>query len=565
MSDLRERARTVLAASFGFDDFRGSQFDVIEHVIGGGDALVIMPTGGGKSLCYQLPALLSEGTTIVLSPLIALMQDQVDALRAKGIPATFINSSLDRQERDRRLGRVLRGEERLLYVTPERFRKPDFRARITTLDIALLAVDEAHCISSWGHDFRPDYGRVGRIREALGEPPTIALTATATPRTQRDILDRLGIPDARVFHTGIDRPNLFIAAREVSSEEERIDRILEVVDRMGGPGIVYMALIRDLRKLEDLLLRRGVRPLVYHGRLSPNERREMQRAFLASRDAIVLATNAFGMGVDKADIRFILHGQIPGSLEAFYQEIGRSGRDGRPAFCELLYESQDVMTQKQFLEWANPSPEFVRNAVNVMESWGENLYAHDEGDIRDALLMKNRSDGRVATVIGILRAEGIVEGEFERGDFRLVRPLEPGEESRLVDPKKRAHDLERLLEMVDFARSDGCRRGRLNTYFGFEESGPCGVCDGCRPAREWLDELPPRAAPAPASVGAVADQSPAEAPVRRGDWLLVNGRHHVVVRRVEVSRSRVTVECECADDLQIRTYDLGRVRWKLVE
>ncbi|MCB9831763.1 MAG: ATP-dependent DNA helicase RecQ [Planctomycetes bacterium] len=552
-----ECARRLLRERFGHDAFQGLQEEVIRAVLAGEDVLLIAPTGGGKSLCYQLPALVFEGLTVVISPLIALMQDQVESLRRRGLAATFINSSLDKEERERRMVEVAAGAHDLLYVTPERFRKPAFRELMAGLPVALLAVDEAHCITSWGHDFRPAYGRLGEIRRLLGEPPTIALTATATPETQEGILTTLGIPGARVFHAGIERPELHVAVHEVADREEKIARILALVERVGGPGIVYLALIRELRELEDELRRRGLDPLVYHGRLSAHERRRMQEDFFASRSRVVLATNAFGMGVDKADIRFIVHGQIPGSPEAYFQEIGRAGRDGRPAICELLYLPEDLLIQKQFIEWANPAPDFLRSVHDLMVNWGDTLHARSEEEIVETLLLKNRGDGRVATVLGLLDAAGITRGSFERGDLRLERELEPGEERELVAPGKRDRDLQRLLDIVQYAREDGCRRRRIERYFGFAGARDCGNCDRCLSTDDWL------AGHFEAGVEAVVEAAGAdEAPVRRGEWLEIGRGHHVVVRKVEHSRRGTVVEVECADDLQVRSYDLARVRWR---
>jgi len=559
---LMESARAALRERFGHAELRGPQAQVVEAVLAGRDVLLTMPTGAGKSLCYQLPAVVLDGLTLVISPLIALMQDQVDALLARGVRAAFVNSSLDARDRRERLEAAERGELELLYVTPERFRSPDFRSFLPRLRIVRMAVDEAHCVSQWGHDFRPDYSRLGLYRAEAGNPPTIALTATATPAVAEDIVRSLGLRDPLVVRTGIERPELFLAATRVDFAEDKLPLLAERVRAIGGPGIVYSTLIRDLEALHVELARRGVATLVYHGKLSAQERRAMQARFMASGDDVVLATNAFGMGVDKEDIRFVLHAQIPRTLEAWVQEVGRAGRDGRAAWCELLYFEEDLAIQQGFIEWANPSREYLLHVYETLRGWGERLQTKDLDDLRDELLIKNRADNRVSVCLHWLEVLGITAGSFESHDLRLARELDPGELPEAVgSPAKRQADLQGLLAMARFAGGrEECRRRTIARHFGLEEPGePCGACDACAEPDAWrtahLAPRPARAAPTPGDRPAW----------RRGDWVRVDGRHLGQVVRVEGRGRRVRLTVESASDLRRRTVDPRRDRVERVE
>lgn len=487
-----ESAKAVLQEVFRHDSFRGVQADVIERVLagspGGGDSLVLAPTGGGKSLCYQVPALLLPGVTLVLSPLIALMKDQVDALRAKGVAATYINSSLGRAERDRRYAGLAAGEFKLVYVTPERFRKPEFRAALAAVTVSLLAVDEAHCVSEWGHDFRPDYTRVDEFRALLGQPTTIALTATATPEVQRDIVEQLGLSPETMptFHEGIDRPNLSLAVVDVWDDEDKLDRILEaacgIAPNNSAPalsrkrplpcGIVYFTLIKTLRAFSEQLRDHRIAHLNYHGDLDPAQRRGVQEDFMQDRCPLVLATNAFGMGIDKPDIRFVVHADLPGSLESYYQEIGRAGRDGRPSACTLLYDQRDLATQMEFMRWANPDAEFYQRVFGLLENESDRIHAEGLDWLRTELHAKQgRHDRRLDTALAMLERYGTLASdsdwrEDDHPELRIVADLAP----ELLDQERLAAKLQRdqqkLYALVQYANHEGDRKAFLNEYFG---------------------------------------------------------------------------------------------------
>jgi ATP-dependent DNA helicase RecQ len=547
-------ANRILRERFGLAEFRGPQPEVIEAVLAGRDVLLTMPTGAGKSLCYQLPATMLDGLTLVVSPLIALMQDQVDALRAKNIRAAFVNSSLDSGQRRARLEAAARGELELLYVTPERFRSADFAGMLPRLSIARLAVDEAHCVSQWGHDFRPDYSRLAEYRARIGNPPTIALTATATPKVASDIVSLLGLRDPLVVRTGIERPELFLAATRIDLAEEKLPLLAQRVREIDGPGIVYSTLIRDLEALHVELKRLGIHSLVYHGKLSPEERRSMQARFQSSEREVVLATNAFGMGIDKPDIRFVMHAQVPRTLEQWTQEVGRAGRDGQPSWCEVLYFEEDLAIQQGFVEWANPSREYFVHTYEVLRGWGERIQSRELDDLRSELLVKNRADNRVNICLKWLEVLGIIEGSFETHDLRVVRELDPRELPDSVGSEdKRRADLEGLLAMARFAgERDECRRVTISRHFGLAEPPtPCGACDFCADAAGWRAEHMHARASSPEAAARSETW-------HRGDWIRVDGRHLGQVVRVEGSGRSLRLVVESTTDLQRRTIDPRR-------
>ena len=396
-----DEARAALRTHFGFEDFRAGQSQAVESVLQGQDTLVVLPTGGGKSLCYQVPALMLPHLTVVISPLISLMKDQVDALARRRLPATFINSTLTGSQASDRLARVRRGEIKLLYVAPERFDVGTTAERLKDSGVSLLAVDEAHCISEWGHDFRPSYLRIAQVRERLGWPPVVALTATATPHVRADIVRQLRLERAKTIITGFDRRNLRYHVAPVRTEQDKDEALVEILRATPGLAVIYASTRRAVERITEVLNRARVSSVAYHAGLDDAHRHEVQDAFMKERVRAIVATNAFGMGIDKPNVRLVVHYAMPGTLEAYYQEAGRAGRDGEPAECYLLHAFQDRFTHEFFIKGSYPEREVIESVYRVMrgaasESGEVNLTAHE-------IAARVRGKANVREIEGALR------------------------------------------------------------------------------------------------------------------------------------------------------------------
>ncbi|MDO4571687.1 MAG: RecQ family ATP-dependent DNA helicase, partial [Planctomycetia bacterium] len=412
---------------FRLSSFRPGQEEIIRTILSGRDTLCVMPTGGGKSLCYQLPALALEGVTLVVSPLIALMKDQVDYLESLGIPVSFINGTISGAEQLDRMERMAQGEFRMMYVVPERFRDGRFLAAARRANISLLAIDEAHCISQWGHDFRPDYAKLGYFRAQIGSPPTVALTATATPTVQKDIVDLLALQEPAVFIRGFARPNLFYEVQQVSGEQNKKDALLDFLHHHPGSGIVYTSSRKRTDEVANYIntfTRR--RAVAYHAGMNAEDRRVVQEEFMRGKQPpsaeeaseippvalqkadIVVATTAFGMGVDKPDVRFVIHYNMPGSLEGYYQEAGRAGRDGKPSHCILLFSYADRRTQEFFIEGAYPSKDVVRQVYHYLCAQGTQVIEKTQLEIREELELTHMGADAIGACEKLLESAGVL-------------------------------------------------------------------------------------------------------------------------------------------------------------
>jgi ATP-dependent DNA helicase RecQ len=476
--------RAVLRERFGFEDFRPAQREVVDLVLSGRHVLSVMPTGSGKSLCFQLPALVLPGLTLVVSPLIALMKDQADHLDKLGVPAGVINSTVRRDLQRECLEQAARGEVKLLYVAPERFQNQEFRSAIRKLKVSLFAVDEAHCVSLWGHDFRPDYLRLRGVIQELGKPTVVALTATATPTVRADILKQLGIEGAQQVVSGFDRSNLYLEVREVATVSEKVQSALDLC-RWGRTGIIYAGTRRNVEDIHRSLKRNGVDAVAYHAGLSMNDRKAVQERFMSREAGIIVATNAFGMGIDRPDVRFVVHADIPDSVEAYYQEVGRAGRDGQPAHGLLLFSYADKWIPELFIDASHPAPDFLKQVFGRLLAIGQPLVIGNAWR-----QVTTRMDQKFHSAVTILHRAGYVERVHSAAGsgVRILKPRDSELREFNFEELQRRRDFEyrKLRVMLEYASRfrKHCYRSFVLRYFGeWTKVRDCGNCSRCAPEK----------------------------------------------------------------------------------
>lgn len=474
--------RGKLQEHFGFEKFRPGQASAVNAAMRGRDTVVIMPTGSGKSLCYQLPALELRGVTVVVSPLIALAADQASHLAEHDIPAVVLNSSC--RAADVRLARraIAEGTTEFVFTTPERLQATDLCDVLRTRGVDLLVIDEAHCVSQWGHDFRPDYLSLHWVRAQLGNPPILALTATATDETLAEIQYALRMQDPEVICTGFDRPNIYLSVQHCEGDSAKLARLANLLRSQPGQAICYVATTKAAEDVGESLARLGIPAVSYHGRMRKADRTAAQNSFMSTATRVMVATNAFGLGIDKADIRQVIHYHLPSSIEAYYQEFGRSGRDGLPAHCTLLHAAEDRQLQRFFARTGVLNSTDLVNAHHALHRVCDEMQV-DECRLKEIAEISPLGRSKLQGCLQLLASGGIV-APMARSRWRLVEPeVERRQLEHLADQsrERRTQQELRLEQMIQYADDSSCHWRRILEYFGEASaiSATCGRCDHC--------------------------------------------------------------------------------------
>ena len=469
---IQETARNV----FHYESLRPGQEEAITSVLNGFDTLVVMPTGSGKSAIYQIPAVLLDGPTVVVSPLIALQRDQSETLQQQDIGgAAVVNSLITARQQEEAITGAENGSTEFLFMAPEQFSNPERLAAVKAVKPSLFVVDEAHCISEWGHSFRPDYLRLGTVVEELGHPTVLALTATANEAVRAEIISRLGMRKPKVFVHGFDRPNIWLGVETAASESRKHAMLLDRIRKTERPGIVYASTRKHAEEISDELNCVGITSAFYHGGLNKKVREAMQSDFMNDKVEVIVATSAFGMGVDKPNVRFVFHYEPPDCLDSYYQEIGRAGRDGKAASAVLFYRPEDLRIHKFFKGGGQIGTAEVQKVLDALE----------DGDVDRATLQEKAglSKTKLARAVTRLEETGAVEVNSEGTVHTIAEPstlMEKAEEASQAQAERHEAELERIEQMRLYAEYLHCRRSYVLGYFGDNAPDNCGSCDNCQ-------------------------------------------------------------------------------------
>lgn len=463
---------------FGYDRLHPWQEQAIQEILNGHDTLAVMPTGSGKSAIYQLAASLIDGPTVVVSPLIALQRDQVQAIADQNVgEATVVNSAISKTERQKAFESFQEGDLEFLFLAPEQFSNPETLEQLKAAKPSLFVVDEAHCISAWGHDFRPDYQRLGGVIEALDHPRVLALTATAAPPIQEEIVQNLGMQDPSIIVQGFDRPNIWLAVERFEDDAEKLERVCDRVLEAEKPGIVYAATRKRTEEIANCLLEQGINASFYHAGMKAGDREQVEIAFMQDEIQVLVATTAFGMGIDKPNIRFVFHADISGSVDSYYQEIGRSGRDGEPARAILFYNPADMNLRQFFANGSQVDAEQVEQVTEVLQNQDEPVSPKELTEQVDL------SQAKLKMALNRLEEVGVVE-TLPTGEVALTETtIEPEAITEAVvelQQQRRQWERSRLEMMRGYAEVKDCRRKYLLNYFGEAYDAPCKNCDNCK-------------------------------------------------------------------------------------